>query len=53
MITVGSGLGAGLGSFMSGLLHDWTGGHDAGIAFAVVNILGGVLPFLTVRALRH
>ncbi|MBV8165761.1 MAG: MFS transporter [Alphaproteobacteria bacterium] len=53
MITVGSGLGAGLGSFMSGLLHDWTGGYDAGIAFAIINILGGVLPFLTVRALRH
>jgi MFS family permease len=53
MITVGSGLGAGLGSYMSGLLHDWTGSYDAGIAFAILNILGGVLPFLTVRALRR
>lgn len=53
MITIASGLGAGLGSFMSGLLHDWTGGYDAGIGFAIVNIVGGVLPFLTVRALRR
>lgn len=52
MMTVGSGLGAGLGSWMSGLLHDWTGRYDAGLAFAFLAILGGVLPFLTVAELK-
>jgi len=53
MMTVGSGLGAALGSWLSGLLHDWTGGYEAGIAFAFVSIVCGVLPFLTVPALRR
>jgi predicted MFS family arabinose efflux permease len=53
MMTVGSGLGAGLGSWMSGLLHDWTGGYDAGIAFAFLSVLCGVLPFLTVAELKQ
>ncbi len=53
MITIASGLGAALGSWMSGLLHDWTGRYDAGIAFAVVNIFCGVLPFLIVPALKR
>ena len=53
MMTVGSGLGAGLGSWMSGLLHDWSGGYDAGMAFAFVAILCGVLPFLTVAELKE
>jgi MFS-type transporter involved in bile tolerance (Atg22 family) len=53
MITIASGLGAALGSWTSGLLHDWTGRYDAGIAFAFVNILFGVLPFLIVPALRR
>jgi len=53
MMTVGSGLGAGLGSWMSGLLHDWTGSYDAGIAFAFLSVLCGVLPFLTVEELKR
>jgi MFS family permease len=53
MMTVGSGLGAGLGSWMSGLLHDWTGSYDAGIAFAFLSVLCGVLPFLTVTELKN
>ncbi len=53
LITVGSGLGAALGSWTSGLLHDWTGSYDAGFAFAMVNILLGVTPFLTVQALKR
>jgi hypothetical protein len=53
MITVGSGLGAALGSWSSGLLHDWTGHYDAGIAFAFVSVLCGMLPFFTVSALRQ
>ena len=53
MITIASGLGAALGSWISGLLHDWTGGYDVGIAFAFVNILCGVLPFLLVPALKR
>jgi MFS family permease len=53
MITIAAGLGAALGSWTSGLLHDWTGSYDAGIAFAFVNILCGVLPFLVVPVLRR
>jgi MFS family permease len=53
VMTVGSGLGAGLGSWTSGLLHDWTGGYDAGIGFAFLSVLCGVLPFLTVTELKR
>ncbi|MEJ0072132.1 MAG: hypothetical protein WDO24_29290 [Pseudomonadota bacterium] len=53
MMLVGSGLGAALGSWTSGLLHDWTGHYDAGIAFAFLSVVGGVLPFLTVAELKR
>jgi MFS family permease len=52
-MTVGSGLGAALGSWTSGLLHDWTGSYDAGIGFAVLSVLCGILPFLTVAELKR
>jgi MFS family permease len=45
-------LGAALGSFMGGLLHDLTGGYLVGLAFAFVFILLAALPFWTVPALR-
>ncbi len=52
-ITLGSGLGAALGSWCGGLIHDWTGSYDLVIVFALVNVLLGMGPFLIVPALRR
>jgi MFS family permease len=52
-ITLGSGLGAGLGSWSGGLIHDWSGSYDAVMAFALVNVLLGMAPFLVVPELRR
>jgi MFS family permease len=51
-IAAGQGLGAAIGAWVGGLLHDWTHGYDLVIAFAFLSLLCGMLPFLTVRALR-
>jgi MFS family permease len=51
-ISIGSGLGAALGSWSGGLIHDATGGYGALLVYAAVNIVLGALPFLTVPALR-
>ena len=52
-INVGNGLGSALGSWMGGVLHDWTGGYDAVIAFAAVSVLCAVAPFFTVAGMRR
>jgi MFS family permease len=52
-IMVGSGLGSGLGSWSGGLIHDWTQSYNLLIAFALVNVVLGLIPFLVVPALRH
>ena len=52
-ISIGSGLGAALGSWSGGLIHDWTGGYDAMLGFALVNIVAGMIPFLVVPMLRR
>jgi len=52
-ISIGSGLGAALGSWSGGLLHDWTGGYNAVLGFALVSIVVGMIPFLTVPMLRR
>lgn len=52
-VTLGSGLGAALGSWSGGLIHDWTGSYDLVIVFALVNVLLGMAPFLVVPALRR
>ncbi len=52
-ISIGSGLGAAIGSWSGGLLHDWTGGYTAVIGFALVSIVIGMIPFLTVPMLRR
>jgi MFS family permease len=52
-IAIGAGLGAATGSWTGGLLHDWSGGYDLVIGFAFLSILCGMLPFLTVPALRR
>jgi MFS family permease len=52
-ISIGSGLGSGLGSWSGGLLHDWTHSYNPLIAFALVNVILGLIPFLVVPALRR
>jgi MFS family permease len=52
-ITIGSGLGSALGSWSGGLLHDWTHSYNPLIAFALLSVLIGMIPFLVVPALRR
>jgi MFS family permease len=52
-IMIGSGLGSGLGSLSGGLIHDWTHSYNLLIAFALVNVVLGLIPFLVVPALRR
>ena len=52
-ISIGSGLGAALGSWSGGLIHDLTGGYDALLLFALVSVILGMIPFLTIKALRE
>jgi MFS family permease len=52
-ISIGSGLGSALGSWSGGLIHDFTHSYDPLIAFALVNVILGMTPFLVVPALRR
>jgi MFS family permease len=52
-ITIGSGLGSAFGSWSGGLLHDWTQSYNPLIAFALISVLLGMIPFLVVPALRR
>jgi MFS family permease len=52
-LAIGSGLGAALGSWGGGLLHDWTHSYNPLIAFSLVAVLCGMIPFLLVPALRR
>jgi len=52
-ISIGSGLGSGLGSWTGGLIHDWTHSYNMLFAFALVNLVLGLIPFLVVPALRR
>jgi MFS family permease len=52
-ITIGSGLGSAFGSWSGGLIHDWTHSYDPLIAFSLVSVLLGMIPFLVVPALRQ
>jgi len=52
-ISIGSGLGSALGSWGGGLIHDWTHSYNPLIAFSLVSVLCGMIPFLVVRALRR
>lgn len=51
-ISIGSGLGAALGSWSGGLIHDATGGYNALIVFALISVVLGMIPFLLVPSLR-
>jgi MFS family permease len=52
-ITIGSGLGSAFGSWSGGLIHDWTHSYNPLIAFALLSVLLGMIPFLVVPALRR
>ncbi|QUS39849.1 MFS transporter [Tardiphaga alba] len=52
-ITFGSGLGGALGSWSGGLLHDWTQSYNSLLAFALISVVLGMIPFLVVPALRN
>jgi MFS family permease len=52
-ISIGSGLGSALGSWSGGVIHDVTHSYDPLIAFALVNVVLGMIPFLVVPALRR
>lgn len=48
-VTIGMGLGGGLGAWFGGFWHDATGGYAAGLIFAFVALSLGALPFIFVR----
>jgi MFS family permease len=52
-ITIGSGLGSALGSWSGGVIHDLTHSYDPLIAFSLVSVILGMIPFLVVPALRR
>ncbi|MES2751372.1 MAG: MFS transporter [Pseudomonadota bacterium] len=52
-ISIGSGLGAALGSWSGGLIHDATGNYDALLLFSLISVILGMIPFLVVPALRQ
>jgi len=52
-ISIGSGLGSALGAWAGGLLHDWTHSYTPVLAFALVAVVLGMIPFLVVPALRR
>jgi MFS family permease len=52
-ITIGSGLGSAFGAWGGGLIHDWTHSYNPLLAFALVSVILGMIPFLVVPALRR
>ena len=52
-ISIGSGLGSAFGAWSGGLLHDWTHSYNPLMAFALVTVVLGMIPFLVVPALRR
>lgn len=46
-------IGAAIGAYVGGLLHDLTGGYNAGLAVSLVSISIASLPFWTIRVLRE
>ncbi|WJR75139.1 MFS transporter [Bradyrhizobium sp. NP1] len=53
MISVGGGLGSALGSWSGGLIHDLSHSYNPVIAFSLVSVILGMIPFLVVPALRR
>src|ERR1700680_3733599 len=52
-IAISSGLGSAFGSWSGGLIHDWTHSYNPLIAFSLVSVVLGMIPFLVVPALRR
>jgi MFS family permease len=52
-ISIGSGLGSAFGSWSGGLIHDLSHSYNPLIAFALVSVILGMIPFLVVPALRR
>ncbi|MGJ4939544.1 MFS transporter [Bradyrhizobium sp. HKCCYLS1011] len=52
-ITIGSSLGAALGSWGGGVIHDLTHSYNPLIVLALVSVIIGMIPFLVVPALRN
>jgi MFS family permease len=52
-IAIGSGLGSAFGSWSGGLIHDLSHSYNPLIAFSLVAVLLGMIPFLVVPALRR
>jgi MFS family permease len=52
-IAIGSGLGSAFGSWSGGLIHDLTHSYNPLIAFSLVAVVLGMIPFLVVPALRR
>jgi MFS family permease len=52
-ISIGSGLGSAFGSWSGGLIHDLSHSYNPMIAFALVAVVLGMIPFLVVPALRR
>jgi MFS family permease len=52
-ISIGSGLGSAFGSWSGGLIHDLSHSYNPLIAFALVAVVLGMIPFLVVPALRR
>ena len=52
-ISIGSGLGSAFGSWAGGLIHDLSHSYDPMIAFALISVILGMIPFLVVPALRN
>jgi MFS family permease len=52
-ISIGSGLGSAFGSWAGGLIHDVSHSYNPVIAFALVSVIIGMIPFLVVPALRR
>jgi MFS family permease len=52
-ISIGSGLGSAFGSWSGGLIHDLSRSYNPLLAFALVAVVLGMIPFLVVPALRR
>lgn len=52
-ISIGSGLGSAFGSWSGGLIHDFAHSYNPLLAFALVAVVLGMIPFLVVPALRR
>lgn len=53
LIYASNALGAAVGAFIGGVLHDVTGGYQASLLFALVCIALAAAPFWTIPALRN